>query len=51
MEKDIHTQQDISPQTHKMLDHESSGRSKQENQLDTRLLSIAKELLPQYGSN
>jgi hypothetical protein len=51
MEKDTHSQKDMSPQTHKMLNNETSGRSKQENELDTKLLSISKELLQQYGPN
>ena len=49
MEKN--TPQDISQQTHKIHNGELSSRSQQESMLDARLLSLSKELLPQYGGN
>jgi hypothetical protein len=49
--ENTHTQQNISQQTYKIHNGELSNRTQQASSLDTRLLSIAKELLPQYGGN
>jgi len=42
---------DISKQTHKIDNGELSSRSKQESEIDTRLLNISIDLLPKYGGN
>lgn len=49
MEKE--SRQDLTQQSHKTHNGELSSRSQQESVLDTRLLEISKELLPQYGGN
>jgi hypothetical protein len=49
MKKD--TPRHVSQQTHKMHNGELSSRSYQGSALDTRLLDISKDLLPQYGDN
>lgn len=49
--KDINTRKDINQQTYKIQNGELSSRTEKEILLDTRLLSISKELLPQFGGN
>lgn len=44
-------QEEINQQTCKIKNGELSSRSQQESSLDSRLLNISKELLPQYGGN
>jgi Macrocin-O-methyltransferase (TylF) len=43
--------QSIELRTHKIHNGEISSRSQQESDLDSRLLAVSKELLPQYGGN
>lgn len=49
--KNTYAQKDINQQTYKLENGELSSRTEREILLDTRLLSISKELLPQYGGN
>ena len=43
--------QSIELKTHKLFNGEMTSRSNFENKLDSRLLTIQKELLPKYGGN
>lgn len=51
MKKESKTRRDISQLTHKIHNGELSSRSKKDADLDSQLLTIAKDLLPQYGGN